>query len=103
MCHILMTIHIRLFKTNAVNVKPQDTDLELGREIIQSVTENKEKVDTNKRGESVRGRREVKKVPFIRSAVGNKPQHSDENCQCLMLHQENSADNTTILGKEQCC
>ena len=103
MCHILMTIHIRLFKTNVVNVKPLDTDLELGREIIQSVTENKEKVDTSKREEYVKGRRELKKVPFIRSTVGNKPLHNDENCQCLMLHQENSADNTTLLGKEHCC
>jgi len=56
MRHILMTIHIRLFKTNVVNVKPLDTDLELGRDIIQSVTETKEKVDKSKRGESVRGR-----------------------------------------------
>jgi hypothetical protein len=52
-----MTICIRLFKTNVVNVKPLDTDLELGRDKIQSVTETKEKVDTSKRGESVRGRR----------------------------------------------
>lgn len=59
-------------------------------------------MDTSKRGESVTGRRELKKVPFIRSTVGNKPLHNDENCQCLMLHQENSADNTTLLGKEQC-
>ena len=86
-----------------VNIKPLDTDLELGREIIQSVTENKKKVDTNKRRESVRGRRELKKVPFIRSNVGNKPLHNYENCQCLMLHQENSADNTTLLEKQQCC
>jgi hypothetical protein len=80
-----------------VNVKQLDTDLELGREIKQSVTENKEKVDTNKRGESVRGRRELKKVPFIRSTVVNKPLHNDENCQCLMLHQENSSDHITFL------
>jgi hypothetical protein len=80
-----MTIHIRLFKTNVVNVKPLDSDLELGRDKIQSVTETKEKVDTSKRGESVRGRRELKKVPFISSTVVNKPLHNDENCQCLML------------------
>ena len=100
MCHILMTIRIRLFKTNVVTVKPLDTDLELGRNIIQSVTETKEKVDKSKRGESVRGRWELKKVPFT---VVNKPLYNDENCQCLMLHQENSADNTMLLGKEHCC
>jgi hypothetical protein len=98
-----MTIHIRLFKTNVVNVKPLDTYLELGRDIIQSVTETKVKVDKNKRRESVRRRQELKKVPFICSTVVNKPLHNDENCQCLMLHQENSADNTTLLGKEHCC
>ena len=86
MCHILMTIRIRLFKTNVVNVKPLDKNLEVDREIIQSVTQNKEKEDTSKRGESVGGRRELKKVPFIRSTVVNKPLHNDENCQCLMLH-----------------
>jgi hypothetical protein len=43
MCHILMTICIRLFKTNVVNVKPLDTDLEVGREIIQNVTEIRKK------------------------------------------------------------
>ena len=59
-------------------------------------------MDTSKRGESVRGRRELKEVPFIRSTVVNKPLHNDENCQCLMLHQENSADNTTLLGKKHC-
>jgi hypothetical protein len=81
-----MTICIRLFKTNVVNVKPLDTDLELGREIIQSVTENKEKVDTSKRGEFMRGRRRMKKAPFIRSTAVNKPLGNDENCLCLMLH-----------------
>jgi len=98
-----MTIHIRLFKTNVVNIKPLDTDLEVGRGIIQSVKENKEKVDTSKRGVCVTGRKELKKVPFIRSTEVNKPLHNDENCQCLILHQENSADNTTLLGKEHCC
>jgi hypothetical protein len=73
------------------------------QEIIQSITENKKKLDTSKRGESVRGRREQKKVPIIRSTVVNKPLHNDENCQCLMLQEENSADNTALLGKEHCC
>jgi hypothetical protein len=80
-----MTIFIRLFKTNVVNVKPLDTDLELGRKIIQSVTENKEKVDTSKRGEFMR-RRRMKKASFIRSIMVNKPLDNDENCLCLMLH-----------------
>ena len=102
-CHILMTICIRLFETNVVNVKPLDTDLELGREIMHSVTENKEKVDTSERGEFMRGRRRLKEAPFIRSTVVNMPLHNNGNCQCLTLHQENSADNTTFVGKEHCC
>jgi hypothetical protein len=69
-----------------VNVKPLDIDLELGREIIQSVTQNKEKVDTSKRGGFKRGMRRMKKAPFIRSSVVNKPLGNDENCQCLILH-----------------
>lgn len=59
-------------------------------------------MDTSKRRESVRGRRELKKVPFIRSTVVNKPMHNNENHQCLMIHKENSSDNTTLLGKEHC-
>lgn len=81
-----MTICIRLFETNVMNVKPLDTDLELGREIMHSVTENKEKVDTSKRGEFMKGRRRLKEALFIRSIVVNTPLHNDEDCQCLMLH-----------------
>jgi hypothetical protein len=57
-----MTICIRLFKINMASVKTLSTDQELGREIIHNITENKEELDTNKRGEFMSGWRKLRKA-----------------------------------------